>query len=291
MPFFAVFAVRSSAAASAAAAARTRDCGSRLFFPPAPAGLGGGAVATAAGAPAAGAGSAAGAAGCVATGSSSAAGAGDASPGSARVRARHRSSAHECLQLPFGAAGLGFLPGVVLCCTNGGFVAAGQSHVASIHDPSNADAPVGGSPCVSLLETRTRTRYRSVSLLPTHVPVIDPCSSTRMDAASNLFLPSISVDALLYVASRATHCEWSAEWDWEARSGGSATLLLKRVGTFEAFKGGAEITGGRARVSGVSLTRLIDSGRSMAVGFGSRARSSDHSDDAIAPAPPRRVTV
>ena len=145
VPFFAVFAVRSSAAASAAAAARTRDCGSRLFFPPAPAGLGGGAVATAAGAPAAGAGSAAGAAGCVGTGSSSSTAAGDASPGSARVRARHRSSAHECLQLPFGAAGLGFLPGVVLCCTNGGFVAAGQSHVASIHDPSNADAPVGGS--------------------------------------------------------------------------------------------------------------------------------------------------
>ena len=212
MPFFAVFAVRSSAAASAAAAARTRDCGSRLFFPPAPAGLGGGAVATAAGAPAAGAGSAAGAAGCVGTGSSSAAGAGDASPGSARVRARHRSSAHECLQLPFGAAGLGFLPGVVLCCTNGGFVAAGQSHVASIHDPSNADAPVGGSSRSDATETRTRTRYRSVSLLPTHVPVIDPCSSTRMDAASNLFLPSISVDALLYVASMATHCEWSAEW-------------------------------------------------------------------------------
>ena len=79
--------------------------------------------------------------------------------------------------------------------------------------------------------------------------------------------------------------------DWEAGYGGSATVLLKRVGTFEAFKGGAEIAGGRARVSGVSLTRLIDSGRSMAVGFGSRARSSDHSDDAIAPAPPRRVTV
>ena len=72
---------------------------------------------------------------------------------------------------------------------------------------------------------------------------------------------------------------------------GQRTVLLKRVGTFEAFKGGAEIAGGRARVSGVSLTRLIDSGRSMAVGFGSRARSSDHSDDAIAPAPPRRVTV
>jgi len=49
-----------------------------------------------------------------------------------------------------------------------------------------------------------------------------------------------------------------------------------------------------ARARRGSLTLLIDSGRSMAVGFGSLARSSDHSDDAIAlgPAPPpARVTA
>ena len=54
------------------------------------------------------------------------------------------------------------------------------------------------------------------------------------------------------------------------------------------------VTVGRAARAGRgSLTLLIDSGRSMAVGFGSLARSSDHSDDAIAlgPAPPPQARV
>ena len=90
---------------------------------------------------------------------------------------------------------------------------------------------------LSLLETRTRTRYRSVSLLPTHVPVIDPCSSTRMDAASNLFLPSISVDALLYVASRATHCEWSAEWGLGGGVRWVSDGVVKKGGHLRGFQG------------------------------------------------------
>lgn len=131
------------------------------------------------------------------------------------------------------------------CWTNGGLVAAGQVHVASIHAPSNVDAPCGGgwaaSSCAT--DTLTRTSYRSVPLLPTHAPAMEPSSCTRTVLASNLPLPSISVDALLNVASSATHCESESEGGWTSGGRGGQRSLLRK-----ALDGGDSRAGLPARV-------------------------------------------